>query len=79
MKFKICMLLKSKQNCLEVGRTWFKELVSMEKCICGRDWEEHSKEYVESHLEDYLEDKLMTYVKEKKCRMLSMNILHQLI
>ena len=47
-----------------VGRTWFNELVSMNKCICGRDWEEHSKEYVKSHLEDYLEDKLMTYVKE---------------
>ena len=47
-----------------VGRTWFKELVSMQKCICGREWEEHSKEYVASHLEDYLEDKLMTYVKE---------------
>ena len=47
-----------------VGRTWFKELVSMEKCICGRPWEEHSEEYVKNHLEDYLEDKLMTYVKE---------------
>jgi DNA sulfur modification protein DndD len=47
-----------------VGRTWFKELMDLDLCICGRKWDEHATEYVGQHLEDYLEDKLMTYVKE---------------
>jgi len=47
-----------------VGRTWFKEVLELETCICGRSWDEHSKEYVGEHLEDFLDTRLMTYVKE---------------
>lgn len=47
-----------------VGRTWFNELMNLEKCICGRNWDEHSIKHINDHLEDYLDDKLMTYVKE---------------
>jgi len=47
-----------------VGRTWFRELMELETCICGRGWDEHSEEYIKTHLEDYLDTRLMTYVKE---------------
>lgn len=47
-----------------VGRTWFNELMDLDTCICGRNWDEHSTKHIKNHLEDYLDDKLMTYVKE---------------
>ena len=47
-----------------VGRTWFRELMELDTCICGRDWDSHSTEFIEQHLEDYLDTRLMTYVKE---------------
>jgi DNA sulfur modification protein DndD len=47
-----------------VGRTWFKEVMDLGNCICGRKWDDPSKEYVRNHLEDYLDSRVMTYVKE---------------
>lgn len=49
-----------------VGRTWFREILDLDKCICGIEWDKTGdmKKHIEEHQEDYLDTRLMTYVKE---------------
>lgn len=49
-----------------VGRTWFREILDLDRCICGVEWDKTGdmRKHIEEHQEDYLDTRLMTYVKE---------------